>query len=106
MEKRTEMNSMNYIAFISEVIFSKMGLSDDYFDEENRRPITRLGVGWGLQRNYRQRFSLDLNLGLGYMFGKGTTYDYYNQAKEKTVSMPTMMGQINIGFWLNRRSEE
>lgn len=106
MEKRTEMNSMNYIAFISEVIFSKMSLSDEYFNEENRRPITRLGVGWGLQRNYRQRFSLDLNLGLGYMFAKGTTYDYNYQTKEANVSIPTFMGQINLGFWLNRRNEE
>src|SRR5215213_6679834 len=71
MERRTEMNSMNYVAAVSEVIFSKMRLSTNYFDEWNRRAITRLGVVWGLQRNYRQRFSLDLNMGLGYMFAKG-----------------------------------
>jgi len=106
MERRTEMNSMNYVAAVSEVIFSKMRLSTNYFDEWNRRAITRLGVVWGLQRNYRQRFSLDLNMGLGYMFAKGTTYNYSGQLKTKTVTMPAIMGQFNIGFWLNREREE
>lgn len=106
MEKRTEMNSMNYVAVISEVIFSKMRLTNDYFDESSRRGITRFGIAWGLQRNYKQRFSLDLNLGLGYMFAKGTTYNYSGQLTTKTITTPTMMGQFNIGFWLNREKEE
>ncbi|HTM93467.1 MAG TPA: hypothetical protein VL095_13685 [Flavisolibacter sp.] len=106
MEKRTEMNSMNYVAVISEVIFSKMRLTSDYFDESGRRGITRFGVAWGLQRNYKSRFSLDLNLGLGYMVAKGTTYNYSGQLTTRTITTPTMMGQFNIGFWLNREKEE
>jgi hypothetical protein len=106
MEKRTEMNSMNYVAVISEVIFSKMRLTDDYFVESNRRGITRFGIAWGLQRNYKQRFSLDLNLGLGYMVAKGTTYNYSGQLTTKTITTPTMIGQFNIGFWLNREKDE
>lgn len=106
MEKRTEMNSMNYVAAITEVIFSKMRLTDDYFDESDRRAISRFGIAWGFQRNYKGRFSLDLNLGLGYMVAKGTTYNYNGQVTTKTVTTPTMMGQFNIGFWLNREKEE
>jgi hypothetical protein len=105
-EKRTAMNSMNYVAVISEVIFSKVRLSDDYFDESSRRGITRLGIAWGLQRNYTQRFSLDLNLGLGYMFAKGTTYNFNGELKTRTITMPAMIGQFNIGFWFNREKEE
>jgi hypothetical protein len=105
-EKRTETNSMNYVAVLSEVIFSKVRLSDDYFNETSRRGITRLGIAWGLQRNYKQRFSLDLNLGLGYMFAKGTTYNFNGELKTKMITMPALIGQFNIGFWFSRGREE
>lgn len=102
MEKRTEMNSMNYVTVMSEFIFSKMRLTTDYVDESKRRAISRFGIGWGFQRNYAQRFSLDLNLGLGYLLSKGTSYNWNGQLTTKTISTPTFMGQFNIGFWLNK----
>jgi hypothetical protein len=102
MEKRTEMNSMNYVTVMSEFIFSKMRLTTDYIDESKRRAISRFGVGWGFQRNYAQHFSLDLNLGLGYLLSKGTSYNWNGQLTTKTISTPTFMGQFNIGFWLNK----
>ncbi|HWI93905.1 MAG TPA: hypothetical protein VNT20_21650 [Flavisolibacter sp.] len=102
MEKRTEMNSMNYVTVMSEFILSKMRLTTDYIDESKRRAISRFGVGWGFQRNYAQHFSLDLNLGLGYLLSKGTSYNWNGQLTTKTISTPTFMGQFNIGFWLNK----
>ena len=105
MEKRTEMNSMNYVAFMGEIIFSKMRFSDDYIDESSRRAITRFGIGWGLQRNYAKHFSLDLNLGFGYLISKGTTSDWNGRLTTKTISVPTFLGQFNIGFWLNKKRE-
>jgi hypothetical protein len=102
MEKRTEMNSMNYVTVMSEFIFSKMRLTTDYIDESKRRAISRFGVGWGFQRNYAQHFSLDLNLGFGYLLSKGTSYNWNGQLTTKTISTPTFMGQFNIGFWLNK----
>lgn len=105
MGKRTEMNSMNYVTVMSEFIFSKMRLSTDYVDESKRRAISRFGIGWGFQRNYAQHFSLDLNLGLGYLFSKGANYSYNGQRTTKTISMPAAMGQLNIGFWLGRKKE-
>lgn len=102
MEKRTEMNSMNYVTVMSEFIFSKMRLTTDYIDESKRRAISRFGIGWGFQRNYAQHFSLDLNLGLGYLLAKGTSYNWNGQLTTKTISTPTFMGQFNIGFWLNK----
>ena len=105
MEKRTEMNSMNYVTIMSEFIFSKMRLSDSYVDESSRRAISKFGVGWGFQRNYAQRFSLDLNLGVGYLISKGTQYMPNNQSMKRNISMPTAMSQLNLGFWLNRKKE-
>jgi len=105
MEKRTEMNSMNYVAIMSEVIFSKMRLSDTYIDESSRRAISKFGVGWGFQRNYAQRFSLDLNLGFGYLISKGTVVTLQQRKYSKNISLPTFMSQLNIGFWLNKKKE-
>lgn len=80
-----------------------MRLSDTYVDETSRRAISRFGVGWGFQRNYAQHFSLDLNLGLGYLISKGTEYSYNGQPRTRNISLPTFMGQLNIGFWLGQK---
>jgi hypothetical protein len=101
--KRTEMNSMNYVAVIGETVFSKMPMNSSYLEETSRRAVSRLGVAWGLQRNFEKRFSLDLNLGLGYLFANGTTYDMTGAKVKKSASQATMVGQLNIGFWLNKR---
>ena len=85
MEKRTEMNSLNYVTVMSEFILSKMRLTTDYIDESKRRAISRFGVGWGFQRNYAQHFSLDLNLGFGYLLSKGTSYNWNGQLTTKTI---------------------
>lgn len=105
MEKRTEMNSMNYVTIMSEVVFSKTRLSDSYIEESNRRAITRFGVGWGMQRNYAKRFSLDLNMGFGYLMSTGTQYVGGGQTMKRNISNATFMGQLNLGFWLNRRKD-
>jgi len=99
-EKRTEMNSMNYISPTFQTSLSKARISTDHLWEEKSRPINVAGVVWGMQRNYAKRFSLDLNLGLGYMFTTATVYGS-PQTKEN-VGMVTMMGQFNLGFWLNK----
>lgn len=104
-EKRTEMNSMNYVAVISEIVFSKRRLTTNDIDEANRRAVSRFGIGWGFQRNYTRHFSLDLNLGIGYQFSKGTGYNYNGQTTTRNISMLTGMGQLNIGFWLGKKKE-
>jgi hypothetical protein len=100
--KRTAMNSMNYIGTVYEVSFTRAPISGKYWGEENRRALNRIGAFWGFQRNYKGRFSLDLNLGLGYMFGKSTIYDGTGFISQ-TGGDFSMLGQINFGFWLNKR---
>ena len=100
--KRTEMNSMNYLAGVWETDFTKAGVLDDNIDEEKRRAVNKLGVVWGLQRNGSKHFSLDLSLGFGYVFAKGTGIDENGNKFSSPVSQVTSIGQINLGFWLNR----
>lgn len=101
-EKRTAMNSLNYVCAISEISFSKASVSDSYFNEEKRRAINSFGIAWGFQRNYPKRFSLDLNLGIGYLFTKGTTTNDLGEIITKNIAQATSVGQINLGFWLNK----
>lgn len=101
--KRTEMNSLNYVSAISETVFSNGKISSDYLPEEKKRAINILGVAWGFQRNYRKRFSLDLNLGIGYLFTTATTTDDTGQHSTGNVGQLTTTSQFNLGFWLNKR---
>ena len=101
-EKRTEMNNLNYITGLVETIFTTAAISDGHLNEEGRRPVTKIGAAWGIQRNGTKRFSLDLNLGLGYVFAKGTEYDINGFTKSSPVSQFTLLGQLNLGFWLGK----
>jgi len=102
--KRTEMNSLNYLSAIALSVFSKESISSSALNEKNRRPVTTIGVVWGFQRNYAKRFSLDLNLGLGYLFAKETVFDYSGQYVTRTKGQFTTTSQFNLGFWLNKRN--
>ena len=106
LEKRTAMNSMNYIALITEFIASRMPLSADYFEESSLRAVTRFGAAWGFQRNLAGRFSIDLNLGLGYLTAKGTRYNGSGQLVKRTITAPSLIGQLNLGFWINKKNAE
>ncbi len=101
--KRTEMNSMNYVTAVYESVFSKRHTHNINYIEKNIRPIHSLGLAWGLQRNYKKRFSLDLNLGLGYLFTTETVPTGFGMTIKENVGQITPMGQINIGLWLNKK---
>jgi len=97
--KRTEMNSANYISAITEIDFYE----DRVLPEKDIRTQKIIGVSWGFQRNYPSRFSLDLNFGLGYVFTKQTTINDAGQYITKNIGEFTNVGQIALGFWLNKR---
>lgn len=101
--KRIEMNSMNYVGLIAEVFFSKIPLNESYI-QEDRRPITTLGAAWGLQRNYKGRFSLDFYLGAGYRFAQSTLYTIPQTTKINTTAF-SLISQLNVGIWLNKRKQ-
>ena len=82
------MNSMNYLApaYTATAIKNAAG---------NSQLINILGVVWGMQRNYASRFSLDLNIGAGYLFN-ATGYSNNNSVQP--------MSQFTLGIWLNRKT--
>ncbi len=102
--KRTEMNSLNYIAGILETTFSKGSISSSYVTEKDRRAINVFGIAWGFQRNYLKRFSLDINFGPGYLYTTVTTMDDTGQLTTKNAGQFTTVGQVTLGFWLNKRN--
>jgi hypothetical protein len=99
--KRTEMNSLNYISALAETDFYRENVSSN--GEKELRASKVFGIAWGLQRNYPKRFSLDLSFGLGYIFTKETTVNDAGQYITKNVGEFTNVGQIGLGFWLNKR---
>ena len=95
--KRIEKNSMNYVAAVGEVFFSRMPLTVYANEENSRRPVYRLGAVWGLQRNFEKHFSLDVNIGPG-ILSSTETFSQTSTVKH-SVSQVTLMGQLNLGFW-------
>jgi hypothetical protein len=102
--KNTKMNNLNYVSFIIEttVITERILLVDHV--EKNHPAINKLGIAWGLQRNYKKRFSLDLNVGPYYLFAKVTRQNSTGEFVTENVDEFTIAGQINVGFWLNKRN--
>ena len=101
--KRTALNSMNYLTFLYEATFSDNRIDVSDYEEEKVRPIHQLGICWGIQRNYASRFSLNLQLGMGYFYTKVTTPDAAGQPVAGHTGGLNTLGQINIGIWLNKR---
>jgi len=101
--KRTELNSMNYIGVVDRTIFSKRPIDSNYDTEKHYRTLNSLGAVWGLQRNFdRSRISIDLNVGPAYTWAKTTSTSLgYTQTDYQGVI--TLMSQLDIGFWLNKR---
>jgi hypothetical protein len=101
--KRTDMNSANYISPLFETIFYKVRISGVENTGNERQIINTMGLVWGLQRNYKSRFSLDLNMGVGYGFGKKAELDNNGKIIMTNVSGFGVPINFTLGFWLNKR---
>jgi hypothetical protein len=102
--KNIKMNNLNYISVITEtsIITEKIFLVDHVKKEHSA--LNKFSIAWGLQRNYKSRFSLDLNFGPCYFFGKVTSENNAGELTTKNEDEFTIAGQINLGFWLNKRN--
>jgi hypothetical protein len=101
--KRTEMNSMNYFSPSWTTIFSKERFSVFQYFEDKKRPINYIGIVWGFQRNYKSRFSLDINIGPSYLFTKSTMSNNNGTTYKINYNEFLLFADINIGLWLNKR---
>lgn len=102
-EKRTELNSLNYITAIWGTVLSKKRVNSSYYTEHKMRTINTVGLAWGMQRNYKSRISIDLDLGLGYYFTKGSQPNDQGETVTKNIGQFTPIINFNFGFWLNKR---
>ena len=99
--KVTERNTMNYIGPFAQVFFSKIPVGSNAYENTNRRAVYMFGALYGLQRNYKSHFSLDINFGLGVITGKSRYHDSSSGiTKDGSRSQVTIPGQITLGFWL------
>ena len=101
--KRTEMNSLNYFAAVEDLSFSRNAISSSYYVETTRRPMHRFGLIWGLQRNRPKRFSVDFNIGAGYLVARSTSLDTSGEYVTSNEGVFTFLGQLTIGLWLNKK---
>jgi hypothetical protein len=88
-ERNIKNNSANYFALLVLVATQPLNKGNDY-DTDLNKSILNTGIVWGMQRNYPSRFSLDLNLGLGYV-------------KAGNISSFSPVGEFNIGFRLGKK---
>ena len=91
MERNTAKNSANYIGFLYLNATSPLNKGTDY-DLDLNKSLLNAGVVWGLQRNYPSGFSLDLNIGPGYVKG-GNTSGF------------SIIGEFNIGWWFGKKNK-
>ena len=95
---------MNYVGALAQVFFSKIPVGDNAYENSSRRPVYIFGVLYGLQRNYKSRFSLDINFGLGIITSKSHYYNGYTGLNtEGNQSQATIPGQVTLGLWLGKR---
>lgn len=104
-----------YVAGLYKVTFSKKELLF-YRAEEKRRAINVFGFVYGGQMFGKKRFCLDGNLGIGYLFSKVS----FNKSLQDSITISAInnpvyvtkrfnqvipIGQISVGFWLNKRKK-
>ena len=101
--KNTKMNNLNYFSFIVETtVITERILLVDHVEKINPA-INKLAITWGLQRNYKSRLSLDLNVGPCYLFARVARQNSTGEFAKENVDDFTIYGQVNLGFWLNKR---
>jgi hypothetical protein len=101
-ERNTLHNNGNFFGVMAATHVTKQPLSNNYYEDKRRLYNTVLAI-WGLQRNYGKRFSLEFTTGFGYGFAK-STFAGDITGQKTNVGEALLLVDINLGFWLNKRS--
>jgi hypothetical protein len=91
-EKNVSRNSANYFALLFLSATKPLNSPDFYYDQRLNNALINAGLVWGIQRNFPSRFSLDLNIGLGYV-------------KAGSLTGLSPLGELNLGFWLGKKTQ-
>ena len=98
----SEQNSGNYLAAFQKLWFSKKPYNgfESFF---KRHTVNQIGIIAGKQYNGSQRFSMDCNIGIGYLFTKVMDYDINGKLFSSNYGKINGAGSLSLGFWLDRR---
>ena len=104
--KRTAMNSMNYLAPMAQLTVTKRTQFTETGGQtaaKNKRQVDfAFGALWGMQRNYNNRFSIDLNAGAGCYFWKDVNFVSGLKTNNWKAQLSPAF-QFTLGFWLNKK---
>jgi hypothetical protein len=104
--KNVSRNTANYFALVGMYLakpfynfspdcsctdFNGNPIRNDVFANETATRGLLAGMVWGMQRNYKGRFSLDLNVGIGYNYSE---------------KIPTLLSTTTLGMWLFSRTSK
>lgn len=102
-EKNIARNSANYISFVAKYEYS--GITYRYGDSfmeslggprnysiKQASHMPNLGIVWGIQRNYKNRFSIDCSVGPS-LYTPFANNEF------------TLIGDVSIGLWLGKKSK-
>lgn len=94
-EKNIDRNSADYISLLAKYGYS--GVTYYYGDQGNysikqATHLPNVGIVWGLQRNYKNRFSIDCSIGPGL---------YTSFANNEF----TLIADISLGIWLGKKHD-
>lgn len=95
-EKNIDHNSANYISFLARYGYS--GITYYYGDLGNysikqASNLANFGIVWGIQRNYKNRFSLDCSVGPG-LYAPIVNNEF------------DLIADISLGIWLGKKHEQ
>jgi hypothetical protein len=103
-KKLNERNSYNYVCPIIETSFGKRSFLLYETPNIQNTVIYKIGALWGIQRNYKSRFSLDFNIGVGYKTFETIKEIPPSSFSKLRVSTVGLLGHLNVGFYIGPKN--
>jgi hypothetical protein len=101
--RKTKMNSFNSYNYVCPAFETNYGKREEFSFDNSVTPKTtiyKIGALWGIQRNYKNHFSVDANVGLSYITYKNKTEYSPGSYSILKVSTVGIVGHVNIGYFV------
>lgn len=106
--KRIDLNSMNYLSpGITTLFYSRKIIPtvETIPDPYRFIPFHAITAEYGIQRNYKSRFSLDWSIGIGYRTRFFARNEKFVLPLIKRSGELIPVSNLTLGVWLNRRGK-
>jgi hypothetical protein len=107
--RKTKMNSFNSYNYVCPAFETNYGKREELTFDNSVTPKTiiyKIGALWGIQRNYKNHFSVDANAGLSYITYKNRTELSPGSYSILKVSTVGIIGHVNIGYFIAYRKKK